>query len=144
MVTVRPTVADQLALEHEMVDKPEPSGGDLRQNLVDLVTGKVGQESEMPEIDPDHRHLSVAHPSGRAEHRAVSPEDDHEIDRRGRVGGGEGMKATLPPIPLRGRPIYDRVAVAAERRPDAGGDFGDPGEPRRGDDGDPEVVDRCR
>ena len=134
-------VAEQLAFEHQVIDQPESAGGDLHQDLIDFVAGEIGEESQMPEVDPHDRYLSVSHPPRRAEDRAVPPEDDHQIDpvRIGRLG----METALPPISIWRRPVDHRVSVALQRCSDSFGHLTHAGQPGRGDDSHTEVV-RCR
>ena len=125
-------VADQFALEHQMVDESEAASRDLLQNFVDLVTREIGQEPEMTEVDPHHRHLPIAHPACRPEDRAIPTEDDHEIDPCS-IGGGRRVEAPFPPIPLRGLAVDHRMAMVVERCRDAFGNLGDPGDSGRSD-----------
>ena len=134
-------VAEQFALEHQVIDQPESAGSDLHQDLVDFVAGEIGEESQMPEIDPHHGYLAISHPPRRAEDRAVPAEDDHQIDLV--WIGSLGVETTLPPISLRRRPVDHGVAVALQRCSDSFGHLTYAGKPGRGHDGHMEVV-RCR
>ena len=102
----RHVVADHLGLEHEVLDDPELTAGNVVECRIQFEDREIGEEAEGAEVDAEHGHLLIAHPAGRSQNRSVPAEHQHQVGRRSVIR----MESADAPVARQGKPGGDAMA----------------------------------